>query len=193
MGHPIWIGLVAVVLALIIGLTGAVVLSGFENSVPTPAATAPTPAGPTTFVNLTITYDPATGMANYTTPSVSMVAHTLVVVTITNYDTMAGALLVPWDNQVIGTVGDSELVNYGSNPYRVTSLPAHDISHTFTVLDAFYNISVPIPPAVSPLAPVVVTFELTLSQPETTSWGCMCECGNGVMGARMYGQLVISG
>lgn len=160
-----------------------------------PAHSSPAPAPlPRTFVNLTITYDPVSGIANYTTPFISMQAHTLVVVTITNYDPTSSPLFVTWDNRVIGTVGGNESVDCGSGAHAVTSLPSSDIAHTFTVLDPYYNISVPIPPAPAVDHPCMVSFELVLGYVEITNWGCVANCDNGQMAAgRMWGLLLITG
>lgn len=159
-----------------------------------PPATAPSSFPTTrTYSNLTITYDASTGIANYSTPFVSLVAGTLVVMTITNYDPTASPLFVPWDNHVVGTVGGNASVNCGSGAHSITSLPSDDISHTFTVLDSYYNISVPVPPALALDEPCSVSFELVLTQAEMTTWGCVADCDNGQMAAgRMWGLLLIS-
>lgn len=180
---------VAVVIAVIVVVLFAV---GFL----VPPRSSSTPSLPTvkTYVNLSITYDAATQIGNYTTPFISIVAHTLVVMTITNYDPSASPLFVPWDNHVLGTVGGNESVNCGGGAESITSLPANEVSHTWTVLDAHYNISVPIPPAHGTGAPCVVTFELTANQSEMTTWGCVANCDNGQMAAgRMWGILLITG
>ena len=183
------LGLVAVVVVAAVVLFFAVGLL----SPPPAATTSPLPTE-RTYVNLTITYDAATQIGNFTTPFISMVAHTLVVVTITNYDPSSSPLFVSWDNHVIGTVGGNESVSCGAGTESVTSLPPSDVSHTWTVLDTHYNISIPIPPAPAPGTPCVVTFELTANQSEMTTWGCVADCDNGQMAAgRMWGLLLISG
>lgn len=186
-----WVALSIAVLIVVI----AVVLL-FAVGYLTPSH-SPAPASkplPRTYVNLTISYDNATGIANYTTSFITIVSHTLAVVSITNYDPTPSSLLVPWDDRVIGTVGGNETVNCGSGARQVSSLPSNGISHTFTVLDAFYNISVPIPPAPSSVEPCVVTFELTMNQADLTNWGCVANCDNGYMAAgRMYGVLLVTG
>ncbi|MGA8274800.1 MAG: hypothetical protein WB789_09755 [Thermoplasmata archaeon] len=182
------VGVVAIVVAV-----GVLLLFTFGVLVPTHPASTTSPTGPKTYLNLTIAYDTATGVGNFTTPFISVVAHTLVVVTITNYDPTASPLFVPWDDHVVGTIGGNESVNCGKGTDIVSSLPSNGISHTFTVLDAYYNISVPIPPALSLGVPCAVTFELTMNQSEMTSWGCVANCDNGLMDAgRMWGLLLIT-
>jgi hypothetical protein len=188
------LGWASLSVAVVLVVVTVVVL--FAGGYFTPAhspSTAPPPL-PRTYVNLTISYDNASGIANYTTSFITIVSHTLAVVTIRNYDPTPSPLLVPWDNRVIGTVGGNETLDCGGVVTHVSSLPADGISHTFTVLDAFYNISVPIPPATSPTVPCVVSFELTMDQADLTNWGCVADCDNGLMAAgRMYGVLLVTG
>jgi len=184
-----WVALVATV-ALIAVTVVVLFAAGFLAT--THPSTAPAPL-PRTFLNLTIVYDASTGIANYTAPFLSVVANTLVVVTITNYDPTVSPLLVPWDNHVVGTVGGNETLNCGHGIEEVSSLPSTGISHTFTVFDAYYNVSIPIPPAPSVTVPCVVTFELTMDHEEITNWGCVVDCDNGQMAAgRMWGLLLIA-
>ncbi|MFZ0698725.1 MAG: hypothetical protein WAN74_00800 [Thermoplasmata archaeon] len=186
--------LVALAVVAVVVVTAVVLAFAVGYFVPN-RSPSPTPASePRTYLNLTIAYDPKTETGNYTTPFISVVANTLVVATITNYDPSASPLFVPWDNHVIGTVGGNETVDCGNGVESVSSLPSTGISHTFTVLDAYYNISIPVPPAPSPAVPCVVTFELTMNQGEITSWGCVANCDNGQMAAgRMWGLLLITG
>ena len=84
-------------------------------------------------------------------------------------------------------------MNCGSGTASIGSLPSDAISHTWTVLDTYYNISVPIPPALSPAVPCAITFELNLHHAEMTTWGCVANCDNGQMAAdRMWGLLLVS-
>jgi hypothetical protein len=184
--------IVCLVVAVLVVLGGVTLWFATGNPSRPSSISRGTSGGSETFLNLTIAYDPSTGMATYTTPNVTMIAHTTVVVTITNHDPTHGNLYVPWDTQVIGTVGGTELIESGGGWYSAQSLPTGGVSHTFTVLDSLYNISVPIPPATSPTAPTVVTFELTPTTAENTTWACMCDCQNGHMMVGMYGRLTIN-
>jgi hypothetical protein len=148
---------------------------------------------PTTFLNLSIALDPTTGNFVYTTPDVSVVAHAEVRVTILNHDTTSGTPLHAWDHQVLGTIGGTELVSTGYGPHAEASFPSDGISHTSTISDAFYNISVPIPPAPSSSVPSVVTFELMLNTTEAARWARMWDCQNGAMTPGVYGSVVIKG
>jgi hypothetical protein len=185
-------GLIA--LAVVVVVAAAVALLFVTGIIlPTHTSSPASTSEPKTYVNLTISYNPLTDIGNYTTPFISIVAHTLVLVTITNYDPTASPLFVSWDRHVVGTVGGNESVNCGNGTESVTSLPSDGISHTWTVLDAYYNISVPIPPARSLGVPCVVAFELTMNQSELTSWGCVANCDNGLMEAgRMWGELLVA-
>ena len=184
---------VVLVAVIVVVVVAVIVLYAVGALVPKTPAAAASPL-PRTYLNLTIVYDASTGIANYTIPFISIVAHTLVVVTITNWDPTPSPLFVAWDDHVVGTVGGNETLSCGGAPRVVTSLPGNDISHTWTVLDAYYNISVPIPPAPSATVPCVVSFELTMDQSEMTSWGCVANCDNGQMAAgRMWGLLLVSG
>lgn len=180
---------IIVVAAAVVGLLFAVgVLSTSHSS------SGPTEPLPHTYENLTIQYDPVTGIANYSIPFISLVVNSTVEMTITNYDPTASPLFVHWDNRVIGTVGDNETLDCGHGLTSVTSLPQDGISHTWTVLDSYYNISVPIPPAPNLTSPCVVHFVLTLTHSEMTTWGCVADCDNGQMAAgRMWGLLLIAG
>jgi hypothetical protein len=157
------------------------------------SSSAPSTPVPQTYENLTIQYDEVSGIANYSSPFISLVGHSLVEMTITNYDPTTSPLFVHWDNQVIGTVGGNETLDCGHGLVSVTSLPQDGISHTWTVLDSYYNISVPIPPAPNLTSPCVVHFALSLSHSEMTTWGCVADCDNGQMAAgRMWGLLLVT-
>jgi hypothetical protein len=184
--------LAAVAVAVLVVAGGAFVYFGFVSGAPTPVAPTTSAAEPTTYLNLTIAYDPVSMNYVYTHPVVTVVANTLVIVKITNYDPSASPLFLPWYNHVIGTVGGTEVVNSGNGPSTVSSLPSNHISHTFTVSDSYYNISVPIPPARCAAVPSVVTFELSMNYVEATSWACMCNCMTGYMAAGMYGPLLVA-
>ena len=160
---------------------------------------APAPAGsrtaglPEISRTLAISYNAATGTFDYSTTSLSVPANTRVDVTITNYDTSTAALAVPWDNRVIGTFGGTEQVSSGGGTVTVTSLGPQQISHTFTMFGAFYNLSVPIPPAPSTGVPSVVSFSIVLTTPGHFEWGCMAYCGTMSPLEKMAGTLEVTG
>ncbi len=193
MGDSGWTSLavVAVVAVLITG--GVAMLAAFHTASTPASSSAPLTPQHDAVLDLTIAYDRILGTFVYTNTDISIPANTPIAVTITNHDPSANTLFVPGDNRVIGTVGGVEAISDGSGPAIVTSLPVDGISHTFTVLDGLYNISVPIPPAISSSIPSVVTFELMMGYPETTSWACVCQCMPNVMMPGMYGPLVITG
>ena len=160
---------------------------------PVPVATN-SPAATTSYVNLTISYDPATGTSWFTPANFVALAYTTIVFTIRNYDPTDSALLVPWDNRVIGTLGGIEMVGTGSTTSGadMTGLAPGAISHTFTMFDAYYNLSVPIPPASNPSTPAVVTFGAEFSTTGTFAWGCMCRCQDMSDPGVMYGTVDVT-
>ncbi|MGP8071743.1 MAG: hypothetical protein ACLPZM_01240 [Thermoplasmata archaeon] len=193
MNDPRWVNLATIALVAVLVAGAVASMATIRYSAPASSSTTPAGGVGVTHLNLTISYNAGVKTYVYAKTDLSIAANTPVVVTITNYDPAANPLFVPWDNRVVGTVGGIEVVNRGDGPSIVTSLPSDGISHTFTVLDAYYNISVPIPPASSASVPSVVTFELVMNQTETTSWACVCQCMPGNMMMGMYGPLVITG
>jgi heme/copper-type cytochrome/quinol oxidase subunit 2 len=159
----------------------------------------PTPAGarvtgtPSIDRSLSITFNATTQQYDYSTTSVVVPANTLVTFTITNFDTGTAPLAVPWDNHVIGAVGGNEQVASGGSRTTVSALSPHDISHTFTMFGAFYNLSIPIPPAVANGEPTVVTFTVEFTTPGVYSWGCMAYCGTMSPLEKMSGTVDITG
>lgn len=188
-----WTTLAAVSIAAVLLTGGVAMMAAFHTTSATRATSVPSSAQHNAVLALTIAYDRMLGTYVFTNTGASIPADTPVVVTITNHDPSVNTLFVPGDNRVIGTVGGIESVNIGNGPMMVSSLPASGISHTFTVLDRLYNISVPIPPAPSSSIPSVVTFELVMNYAETTTWACVCHCMPNVMMPGMYGPLVITG
>ena len=192
MGDSRWTTLAAVSIAAVLLTGGVAMMAAFHTTSTTPSSSAPLSAQHNAVLDLTLAYNRMLGTYVYTNTGISIPANTPVVVTITNHDPSVNTLFVPGDNRVIGTVGGIEAVNMGNGPVMVSSLPTSGISHTFTVLDGLYNISVPIPPAPSSSIPSVVTFELMMGYAETTSWACVCHCMPNVMMPGMYGPLVIT-
>ena len=186
------LSLVVFAVAVVVVAGGALVYLAFGSPAPTPQSPASSTSEPTPYLNLTIAYNQSIGDYVYVNSVVAVASHTLVIVKITNYDPSLGSLYQSWDDKVIGTVGGTEQVNSGAGPSTVSSLASNGVSHTFTVLDNFYNVSIPIPPAHSPSVPSVVSFELSMNQAEVSTWGCMCNCMGGFMAAGMYGPLVVT-
>jgi hypothetical protein len=148
------------------------------------------------YLNLTVSYNATTGMCIFTPGNMSVVAGTDVKVTITNYDTRTAHLFVAGQDQVMGTSGSTEMVQMGPNaPALPTSgIAPSDISHTFTILDSIYNLSVPIPPAATHSLPAIVSFDATFGTKGTFQWGCMADCSDLSMGSpgAMFGDLTVT-
>lgn len=110
-----------------------------------------------------------------------------VILTIYNYDD--GTAPLNSGSLFANVQGGTETVN-GS---AVTSIPAANISHTFTVPGLSLNI--PIPPAPTPGAsgrtPTIVTFTFKTTKAGTYTWQCEAPCGTGSTG--MGGPMVTPG
>ncbi|MDE1821765.1 MAG: hypothetical protein KGI98_13070 [Euryarchaeota archaeon] len=121
--------------------------------------------------------------ANFTVPS-----HTLIVLTITNYDN--GLNQVPSTaTQVSGVLGDLEY--QGAAPptswgQPASSVDAGSMSHTFTVLSGSYSglpngLNVPVPASAGPDG-TSVTVKFFLNETGTVSWLCLAPCDQWSMG-----------
>ena len=112
---------------------------------------------------------------------ITAAAHTLLEITIMNYDKATDPLLVNNDANVTGTVGDvvyeynNTLVNASGagvisprGEFVLTSVPASKISHTFTTNT---GLNIPVYPS---------STEVAYAYFNTTglyTWACMCNCG----------------
>lgn len=133
-------------------------------------------------------------------------AHTLIKLTIVNYDDGNASLVIPNDNVVSGTANGTIFVasdgninsSQGPNGIRInggqtlSTVPADEVAHTFTV--PALNLNIPIP-----LSSTVVAY-FTVSQSGTYVWFCETACGFGSSGTEgamvapgwMTGSLVAS-
>lgn len=120
--------------------------------------------------------------------SISLPAHRLIRLTIICYDNGSATLTSPQYAVVAGTQGNAvtEINNDNVNSTQgasgiqvlggqsVTSTPANNTAHTFTIPQLGINIPV------EPSSTVVAYF--TISQAGTYSWFCQTECGYGPTG-----------
>ncbi len=120
--------------------------------------------------------------------NISLPANRLIKMVIINYDDGNASLVLPNDNVVSGTTGNSiyvasnDYVNASQGPSGIvvkggenlTSVPLADIAHTFTVPSL--NLNIPVP-----LSSTVVAY-FTVSHPGTFFWFCETRCGFGVDG-----------
>ncbi len=185
-----WAALVGILLVIVVGGFAIALTAG----APAPAAPAPTPTAPKVdYLYLTIAFNPATGADEYFPANFSVPAHTLVVVTITNYDN--GTNPVPGSfEQVRGTVGESATAWIGGASTPVTySSYSMPIAHTFTVASAPYNLNVPIPSAGDLDNPSVVQFSAYFNETGTFQWACVAPCDPGAMtrDGLMIGSLLV--
>jgi hypothetical protein len=149
-----------------------------------PASGAPASAGPRTdYLYLTIAFNPSTGQDQYFPANFSVPSHTLVVVTITSYDN--GTNPVPTSSATVhGTVGNQATMQEGKTgtPSTYSQLPLSHITHTFTMSQGGYALSVPIPPAADLGDPSVVSFSAYFNETGNYGWLCLAPCDQTSMG-----------
>lgn len=120
--------------------------------------------------------------------NIALPANTLIKLTIINYDEGNASLIDPQAGNVQGTVngtvtyvnnanvnstqGPSGIVLMGGQ--TVTSVPASEVAHTFTIPSLHINIPVP-------LSSTVVAY-IKISQAGTYGWFCETACGSGPAG-----------
>ncbi len=188
-----WFNLAAVLIAVAVTV-GAVAVAALAPAPATPAPqAAPTASVPTTYRALTITFDPSSGQYNYNVRSLSVPLRERVMFTITNYDPGSAQLPTPSDARVIGTYGGPMSIVSAGGSSQVSQLPAGDVSHTFSMSDAYYDLNVPIPPATNAVTPSQVTFAVVFDTPGVYTWGCVVLCSDPGMGTAdtMYGSVSI--
>ncbi len=129
---------------------------------------------------LTISFDPYTGADQYFPGNFSVPANVPVTITITNYDN--GTNPVPASfAQVLGTVGGTETVtNATATGAVVTSIPAGQVAHTFTLISSPYDINVPVP-AAQGTTPTSVSFTIVFTTTGQFVWHCMAPCNGHAM------------
>ncbi len=132
--------------------------------------------------------------------NMSLPANRLIKLVIMNYDDGNASLNVPNDNVVSGTAGGTVFVASNSNinasqgssgivitgGQTVSSVPAVDVAHTFTVPSLNLNIPVPV-------SSTVVAY-FTISKAGSFLWFCETACGDAPMSTPgwMTGTLVAS-
>jgi len=143
---------------------------------------------------LAVAYDPYTGLDKYFPANFTVPANVPVTITITNYDN--GTNTVPEAfSQVQGTVGGTETVtNATASGVAITSVPADQVAHTFTLDAAPYNINIPIP-AAQDTTPTVVTFTVVFTTVGQFQWHCMAPCDDAAMTTPgfMMGLVTVTG
>jgi hypothetical protein len=188
---------VALILA---GYGGAVAIGGAGTKTVTTTVTTPNSSAASPFVvnlviatnsifNSTVGDQPGyfvlgpnglESSANLTLP-----ANRLIELVIVNYDDGSASLVVPNDNVVSGTSAGSVFVASNDNinasqgasgivlrgGEKVTSIPADNVSHTFTIPSL--NLNVPVP-----VSSTVVAY-FTIAKAGTYLWFCETACGFG--------------
>jgi hypothetical protein len=162
-----WFGLVAVLAAVLVVITG-----GFAMASRGGPSSAPATATEVSYLNLTIQINATTGMPQYTPANFSVPAGK-VVATIVDQDipTSGPGCL----SNVTGTQGNTESIN-GSAPVSLANWAV--AAHTFSVPRLGINVLGP--------AQSTVSFPLWLNQTSSFAWMCEDPCGSdGFTGAPM--------
>ncbi len=168
---------VGLVVVLLLGVLGGGIAGYFVRG-PIAGETAPS----TEYLFLTIGFDFATGLDRYMPANFTVPTHTLVVVTITNYDNASNPVSPP-TNAVTGTVGNVMVMQATSQAAGMTmgTVPATQVAHTFTMEGGPYTINVPIPAANSLADPMRVTFRAYFNMTGTFDWHCQAPCDTSSM------------
>jgi hypothetical protein len=174
-GGPTIAAVVAV--ALVLGLVGGGALVAFFR------APVSGPAIPgTEYLFLTIGFDFETGLDRYLPANFTVPTHTLVVVTITNYDNASNP--VPSSTAAVrGTLGGIEVMRLASDlqGMPMSMVPANRVAHTFTMDGGPYSLNVPISAAGSLQNPMIVTFRTYFNVTGAFEWHCMAPCDTSSM------------
>ncbi len=129
---------------------------------------------------LSIAYNPYTGLDQYFPANFTVRENVPTVITITNYDNGTNAVPAAF-GAVLGTVGGTETVtNATAAGVPVTSVPATQIAHTFTLITGPYDLNVPIP-AAQGTTPTVVSFTVVFTSAGQFVWHCMAPCDEAAM------------
>lgn len=186
-----WFNTVAGIVVVLVVVGGAAALL----AAPTGSGTSQPNAGtsiPTAYRNLTISYVPSEGGFDYSSLELSVPLHVRVVFTITNFDPSTAALPTASDAQVSGTYDGAMSYSVGGTSAVLGQLPAGEVSHTFSMSNAFYHLNVPVPAAPTGATPVRVVFSVVFDTPGTFTWGCVALCDPAAMDAAMWGHLTVA-
>jgi hypothetical protein len=166
-------------------LTGLALGGAFSGT--SPSTGAPVPSAPT-YLYFTVTTSAATQYDTYYPANVSVPHGVPVIITITCYDNGSNPPPTALDS-VIGTAGGTANFSFPNGSIQqLSSLPASEISHTFTVTlpgvagqlllgagDPAVN--VPVPASSNGIAPAIVTFEVTFPNAGSRFvWRCDAPC-----------------
>lgn len=173
MKDPDWFSVMAgfVVLGVLVIAAVAIV----EEAPAARPASVGSAAGSPDFLYLTISFNPVTGFDEYFPANFSVPAHTLVVITITNFDN--GSNPVPASLRAVsGTVGNTESVTEGnpSTTDTIAGLPPGGLAHTFSI--AQIGLNAPIPSAPSSASPSVTSFDVYFNATGALLWMCQAPC-----------------
>ncbi|MCI4348846.1 MAG: hypothetical protein L3J93_01315 [Thermoplasmata archaeon] len=177
----------AIALVLVIGLGVGLGLASSGSSGHSGASSVPSASASVDYVNLTIGWNPATGLDEYFPANFTVPSHTLVEFTITSFDNGTNVVEAPY-NAVRGTVGGSEWITSAGATRQVEGLAPSGIAHTFTIMrmgasmmSGGLALNALVPPAASMAEPVSVSFAAYFNSTGAFVWNCMAPCDMGAM------------
>jgi hypothetical protein len=208
-------GAIVVSLLIVVAISGIAIGYGFGSTIPSApkSATSTSSAQAPYALNLVVATNNVYNSTQGTQPAyfvlgpkglessanISLPANRLIKLVITCYDDGNASLLVANDNKVSGTDDGSIFVASNSNinasqgssgiaihgGQNLTSVPAADVAHTFTIPSL--NLNIPVP-----LSSTVVAY-FTISKPGTYLWFCETSCGDAPMSTPgwMRGSVVV--
>jgi hypothetical protein len=173
---------VVAIVALVLGLMGG----GFAIYLSRGPAAGPSGPG-TAYLYLTIGFDFATGLDRYMPANFTVPAHTLIVVTITNYDNASNPVTADVA-RVQGTLGNLETMRAASESagMDMAAVPTDQVAHTFTLDTGGYALNVPIPRANAMADPMIVTFRAYFNVTGAFEWHCNAPCDRASMSTPGY-------
>lgn len=189
-----WFNIVAAVTVVLVLVAGGLAFAMAPGAPVTTGRSGAGSQGPTVYRNLTISYDPAAGGFAYDEIALGIPLNVRAIFTLTSLDSVSAKLPTMADAEVVGTDGGGiQIINEKGSVF-VTSIPASEVSHTFSLSNGFYHLNVPVPATDRAGAGAVVSFSAIFTMPGTYVWGCVVLCGEADMHfpGLMYGTLTVS-
>ncbi len=175
----------AIAVAVLGGFSAGMAL-GWNEGAATQGPGSPSVTTAADYVNLTVAWNPTSGLDEFFPANFTVPAHTVVHISITNYDDGVN-VVDPAYAAVAGTFGGTEKVTNATGSETLSTIAVGEIAHTFTVLTMpgssgggpALNAFVPAAPSVS--SPVTVSFTTEFNTTGAITWECLAQCDGTAM------------